>query len=290
MAYLLVFLGGGLGAAARHTINIVSARLLGTAFPYGTLTVNVVGSLAMGLIAAYFAFKGDASQHWRLFIATGVLGGFTTFSAFSLDVAVLYQRGEVGLALGYVLASVVLSIAALFVGLLLVRSTGVIAVAAVAAGIVVYWREGQERFFAVLGSDVGVMVYMTPKVLAGCIIGALMTLLLPREVVTRWIGAESGILGFVIAFLAAALLPGNPLTIFPVAGALLLAGADVGAVVVFITTWAVIGYQRALVWELPFLGLDFMLWRILVCLPLPFIAGALARMLVRARKPGSAVE
>jgi CrcB protein len=121
MAYLLVFLGGGLGAAARHTINIVSARLLGTAFPYGTLTVNVVGSLAMGLIAAYFAFKGDASQHWRLFIATGVLGGFTTFSAFSLDVAVLYQRGEVGLALGYVLASVVLSIAALFVGLLLVR-------------------------------------------------------------------------------------------------------------------------------------------------------------------------
>jgi uncharacterized membrane protein YraQ (UPF0718 family) len=169
-------------------------------------------------------------------------------------------------------------------------STGVIAVAAVAAGIVVYWREGQERFFAVLGSDVGVMVYMTPKVLAGCIIGALMTLLLPREVVTRWIGAESGILGFVIAFLAAALLPGNPLTIFPVAGALLLAGADVGAVVVFITTWAVIGYQRALVWELPFLGLDFMLWRILVCLPLPFIAGALARMLVRARKPGSAVE
>jgi CrcB protein len=75
----------------------------------------------MGLLIAYLAFKGDASQHWRLFIATGVLGGFTTFSAFSLDVALLYERGAVGLAFGYVVVSVVVSIAALFAGLLLVR-------------------------------------------------------------------------------------------------------------------------------------------------------------------------
>jgi CrcB protein len=96
--------------------------VLGTAFPYGTLTVNVVGSLAMGLLAAYFAFKGDATQHWRLFFTTGILGGFTTFSAFSLDAVLLYERGETGLAALYVLASVALSIAGLFAGLALVRN------------------------------------------------------------------------------------------------------------------------------------------------------------------------
>src|SRR5690606_3497690 len=95
MGYLIVFLGGGLGAALRHGVNLGAARLLGTAFPYGTLAVNVAGSLAMGLLAAWFAFRGDAAQHWRLFFATGVLGGFTTFSAFSLDVALLYERGAI---------------------------------------------------------------------------------------------------------------------------------------------------------------------------------------------------
>lgn len=121
MSYVIVFLGGGLGAALRHGINILSARLLGTGFPYGTLIINVTGSLVMGLLAAYFAFKGDATQNWRLFLTTGILGGYTTFSAFSLDVALLYERGEVALAALYVLASVALSIAGLFAGLYLVR-------------------------------------------------------------------------------------------------------------------------------------------------------------------------
>jgi fluoride exporter len=122
MGYLIVFLGGGIGAALRHGVNLTAARLAGTAFPYGTVSVNVVGSLAMGLIAAYFAFRGDASQHWRLFLTTGILGGFTTFSAFSLDVALLYERGELGLAALYVAVSVAASIAALFAGFALVRS------------------------------------------------------------------------------------------------------------------------------------------------------------------------
>jgi CrcB protein len=122
LAYLIVFLGGGLGASLRHGINVASARLIGTAFPYGTLTVNVTGSIVMGLIAGYFAFKGDASQNWRLFLTTGILGGYTTFSAFSLDVALLYERGEIGLAALYVAASVLLSIAGLFAGLALARS------------------------------------------------------------------------------------------------------------------------------------------------------------------------
>jgi CrcB protein len=121
MNYLLVFVGGGLGASLRHTVNIACAKCIGTAFPYGTFIINITGSIAMGLIAGYLAFKGEASQPWRLFLMTGVLGGYTTFSAFSLDTAVLYERGEIGLALTYVLGSVVLSIAGLFAGLALMR-------------------------------------------------------------------------------------------------------------------------------------------------------------------------
>jgi fluoride exporter len=121
MSYVIVFLGGGLGAALRHGVNILAARALGLGFPYGTLIINVTGSLIMGLVAAYFAFKGDATQHWRLFLTTGILGGYTTFSAFSLDAALLYERGAIGSAALYVLGSVVLSIAGLFAGLYLVR-------------------------------------------------------------------------------------------------------------------------------------------------------------------------
>jgi CrcB protein len=121
VGYLFVFLGGGLGAALRHGMNLAIARLLGTAFPYGTMIVNISGSLVMGLIAGYFAFKGGASQHWRLFLTTGVLGGYTTFSAFSLDAALLWERQEVALMALYVGGSVILSIAGLFAGLFLVR-------------------------------------------------------------------------------------------------------------------------------------------------------------------------
>ncbi len=121
MAYLIVFLGGGLGAALRHGANVVAARFFGPAFPFGTLTINVVGSIAMGMVAAYFAFRGDSTQHLRLFLATGILGGFTTFSAFSLDAAVLWERGDVWLAAAYVAASVILSIGGLFLGLWITR-------------------------------------------------------------------------------------------------------------------------------------------------------------------------
>ena len=124
IAAFLVFLGGGIGAATRHGVNIVAARMLGTGFPWGTLTVNVVGSFVMGLLVAWFAFRADASvtQHVRLFLTTGFLGGFTTFSAFSLDTAVLWERGTVGIAAAYVAGSVALSILALFAGLWVVRT------------------------------------------------------------------------------------------------------------------------------------------------------------------------
>ncbi len=120
--FAIVFIGGGLGAALRHGVNVLSARLWGTAFPWHTLIENVTGSLVMGVLAGYFAFKADpSSQHWRLFLTTGILGGYTTFSAFSLDSVLLYERGETALAALYVLASVALAIGGLFAGLALMR-------------------------------------------------------------------------------------------------------------------------------------------------------------------------
>jgi fluoride exporter len=122
MGFLIVFFGGGVGAALRHGFNLLFARLLGTAFPYATLFENVSGSIVMGCLVAFFAFKSGIPQHWQLFLTTGILGGYTTFSTFSLDVALLYERGEMGLAAFYVLLSVALSIGGLFAGLALVRN------------------------------------------------------------------------------------------------------------------------------------------------------------------------
>lgn len=121
-SYLLVFLGAGLGGAARHGVNVAGDRLLGAQFPFATLAVNVGGSLAIGLLAGYLAFKGEASQAWRLFLTTGLFGGFTTFSAFSLDAATLYERGALAACAAYIIGSVGLSILALFAGLALMRA------------------------------------------------------------------------------------------------------------------------------------------------------------------------
>lgn len=121
MGYVIVFLGAGIGGALRHGVNVLAAKLLGLGFPYGTLSVNVLGSLAMAVIVEYFALKSGLPQHWRLFLTTGVLGGFTTFSAFSLDTVMLYERGQVALAVGYAAGSVLLSLAAFFAGLAIMR-------------------------------------------------------------------------------------------------------------------------------------------------------------------------
>ena len=147
-----------------------------------------------------------------------------------------------------------------------------------AAAAAVYWRNGREHFLEIFFGDVTLFGAMLPKVLAGCLIGAFVTLLLPRELVARWVGHESGFAGLLIAAFFGFILPGGPITIYPVAGA----GADAGAVVAFIVSWTLIGYTRALVWELPFFGSDFVLWRIVAAVPLPIIAGILARIVVKA--------
>ncbi|MES0136020.1 fluoride efflux transporter CrcB [Mesorhizobium sp. M0016] len=118
---LLVVVGGGIGAGIRHLTNTGALRLVGPNYPWGTMAINIVGSFAMGLFIAALMRRGGSNE-LRLFVATGILGGFTTFSAFSLDFATLWERGATLPALGYALASVVGAIIALFLGLWLART------------------------------------------------------------------------------------------------------------------------------------------------------------------------
>lgn len=121
-AYLVVFLGAGIGGMMRHGVNTAAARLLGYGFPAGTMIVNVAGSFLMGVLAGYFALRTGLPQSLRLFLTTGLLGGFTTFSAFSLDAALLIERNAYGMAAGYIFGSLFLSLAGLFAGLALFQA------------------------------------------------------------------------------------------------------------------------------------------------------------------------
>jgi CrcB protein len=122
MKFVLVFAGGGAGAVARYLTGMATLKTLGPNWPYGTFAVNVIGGLAMGLLAGVLALKGGADQErWRVLLGVGVLGGFTTFSAFSLETALMIERRQWLNAGGYVGASVVTAIAALFLGLFLAR-------------------------------------------------------------------------------------------------------------------------------------------------------------------------
>jgi CrcB protein len=119
---LTVAAGGAIGASLRHLVNIAVARIMGFGFPWGTLLINVAGCFAMGVFIEILARRFNASNELRLFVATGILGGFTTFSAFSLDFAVLWERNALVPAFGYASASVVGSLASVFLGLWLARS------------------------------------------------------------------------------------------------------------------------------------------------------------------------
>lgn len=122
MGFLLVFLGSGIGGMARHGIGLLAIRWLGPNFPVGTLSINIIGSFMMGIVAEYWAIRSGLPQPARLFLTTGIIGGFTTFSTFSLEAALLWERGGPFLAAAYVAASVVISIGGLFLALWLVRA------------------------------------------------------------------------------------------------------------------------------------------------------------------------
>ena len=123
LGYLVVLIGGGIGAAARHWVNRTAMALTGPDYPAGTLVVNIVGSIVMGMLVGWFEFRGETTTAAeRLFLTTGILGGFTTFSTFALDAALMWERHDVMQALVYILASVVVSIVGLFAGLYVMRS------------------------------------------------------------------------------------------------------------------------------------------------------------------------
>lgn len=159
--------------------------------------------------------------------------------------------------------------------------TAVLIAIVVSAAGYVYWRDGAAGFLDVIRSDADLFVWMLPNVLAGCLIAALVTILLPRDTVSRWIGRDAGFRGILISAGAGIIVPGGPFTIYPIAAAFLGVGADAAAVVTLITSWTTIGMSRALVWELPFLGFDFVLWRWLAALPLAVLAGLITRAIER---------
>jgi CrcB protein len=120
-ALINVALGGALGSLARYLVGIYAGRWLGTAFPWGTLFINVSGSFFIGVFAESFALRWDAGQATRVFLVVGICGGYTTFSTFSLEIVTLLNRGEILAASAYMAASVVLSVAALYAALHMMR-------------------------------------------------------------------------------------------------------------------------------------------------------------------------
>ena len=118
---LLVALGGAIGASARHLASVAALRLMGPGWPWGTMSVNIIGSALMGMLIGWLAFKADGGVNWRLFLGTGVLGGFTTFSAFSLETFSMIEKKAYMDAMAYALGSLLLGVAALMFGLLLAR-------------------------------------------------------------------------------------------------------------------------------------------------------------------------
>jgi CrcB protein len=120
----LVLVGGAIGSVLRYQFGRLSMRLFGTGWPWGTLGVNIIGGFLMGLLAGWLALRSQTSgEYLRLFIGVGILGGFTTFSAFSLEVMLMIQRSEINSAVAYILTSVVAAVGALWLGLLIMRAT-----------------------------------------------------------------------------------------------------------------------------------------------------------------------
>jgi uncharacterized membrane protein YraQ (UPF0718 family) len=150
------------------------------------------------------------------------------------------------------------------------------ALVAVSAALV-YRRDGIDGVTEILTHDLSLFGGILPRVLAGCLLGGFIAEVLPHEKVSRSLGPSSGLKGLLIGTAFGAILPGGPFTAYPVASALLTVGADFGATIAMVVSWTLIGYGRAVAWELPIMGTEFTLWRIVISLPLPVLAGALGR-------------
>jgi uncharacterized membrane protein YraQ (UPF0718 family) len=163
-----------------------------------------------------------------------------------------------------------------------------IVVLIVISAVLVYRRDGIDGVLEIFTHDLGLFGGIVPRVLAGCLLGAFIAEILPHEKVSRSLGPQSGLKGLLIGAAFGAILPGGPFTAYPVAGALLSIGADFGATIAMVVSWTLIGYGRAIAWELPIMGTDFTLWRIVISLPLPVLAGALGRFVYVRMYPKAA--
>ncbi len=150
---------------------------------------------------------------------------------------------------------------------------------AVAAGAAVWISRGSGVFLDTLSGDLRLLLRIVPLIGAGFLIGGFTQILIPSDLVGRWLGAESGLRGIAIATVAGIFTPGGPIISFPLVLTLASAGADIGALIAYITSWSVLGLTRIITWELPFMGADFAATRWAASLPLPFIAGLIARRL-----------
>jgi uncharacterized membrane protein YraQ (UPF0718 family) len=165
-----------------------------------------------------------------------------------------------------------------------------IAVLVVVSATLVYRRDGIDGVLEILFHDLALFGGILPRVLAGCLLGAFIAEILPHEKVSRSLGPKSGLKGLLIGTAFGAILPGGPFTAYPVAAALLTVGADFGATIALVVSWTLIGYGRAVAWELPIMGTDFTLWRIVIALPIPVLAGALGRFVYVRMYPVGAEE
>jgi uncharacterized membrane protein YraQ (UPF0718 family) len=158
-----------------------------------------------------------------------------------------------------------------------------IVVLVVVSATLVWRRDGIDGVLDILFHDLALFGGILPRVFAGCLLGAFIAEILPHDKVSRSLGPNSGLKGLLIGAAFGAILPGGPFTAYPVASALLTVGADFGATIAMVVSWTLVGYGRAIAWELPIMGTEFTLWRIVICLPLPLIAGAIGRFVyVRA--------
>ncbi len=170
---------------------------------------------------------------------------------------------------------------------ILTPSLYIFTIMAVVSGVLVWNLKGEAVFHRVLAEEGELLLAVFPRVVAGLLMAGFVQVLVPKALMARWVGHESGLKGTMIATAAGILTPGGPLTAFPLLYTLYIAGAHRGALVAFITGWALLGLQRILVWELPFLGLDFVLMRFAVCIALPVLAGMVALKLpIRLTVPG----
>ena len=157
-------------------------------------------------------------------------------------------------------------------------------------GAVCYVVKGPEVLMSAVTEELGFLVIIAPRIAAALVLAGFVQVLIPRDLVARWLGSRAGFKGLVIASVAGALTPGGPMTSFPLLVALFASGAHRGSLVAYITGWSILGLQRVLVWEVPLLGSEFALIRVLACLPLPVLAGFLASRITFAWAGPSEVE